>query len=370
VQRFLPLSLGLIVLLLLVPALAAEEPDDLDLHARLQPAPLTARLSEPGYYVWCGSMVRGDDGKYHLFYSHWPQRLGFDAWVSHSEICHAVSDQPLGPYQPKDVALPPRGKEFWDGLCTHDPTVMKFGSKYYLYYMGNTSDHPMGDAPDLAVMKTERWVYRNNQRVGVAVADDPNGPWTRFDQPLIAPTPGFVDALCCNDATVTARPGGGYLMIYKAVGDKNPLPFGGPVVHVVATSDSPTGPFKKEPTPVFLKEGASFPAEDPFVFTYRGLYWTLLKDQGGYYTDQAGKGRSLVLFESQDGLHWNLAKHPFVSPREIHWADGHTQELYALERPQLWFENGEPAILFCAADGSTHRAESFNVHIPLKKPDQ
>ena len=38
--------------------------------------------------------------------------------------------------------------------------------------------------------KTSKWwVNRNNQRIGVAVADDPNGPWKRFDKPLIDAKP-------------------------------------------------------------------------------------------------------------------------------------------------------------------------------------
>src|SRR5579871_6545066 len=173
-----PALRALIPLLLLFsltpPLLAADEPGlvDLDLREWIQPAPASSRFSDPGYYVWCGSMVRDDKGTCHLFYSRWPQHLGFYAWVSHSEIAHAVADNPQGPYRAKDVALPPRGKEFWDGLCTHDPTVMRFGSKYYLYYMGNTADHYMGDHPDPKVMDQQRWAHRNNQRIGVAVADD------------------------------------------------------------------------------------------------------------------------------------------------------------------------------------------------------
>jgi hypothetical protein len=35
-----------------------------------------------------------------------------------------------------------------------------------------------------------------------------------------------------------------------------------------------------------------------------------------------------------------------------------------LERPQLWLDNGVPAVLFCAVkDGD----RTFNVHIPLMK---
>ena len=55
------------------------------------------------------------------------------------------------------------------------------------------------------------------------------------------------DALVTSNPSVAARPDGGVLMIYKAVGLKRALPFGGPVVHLVATADSPTGPFTKHP---------------------------------------------------------------------------------------------------------------------------
>ena len=48
-----------------------------------------------------------------------------------------------------------------------------------------------------------------------------------------------------SNPSVVVRPGGGMLMVYKAVGLKRALPFGGPVVHLVATSDHPTGPFTK-----------------------------------------------------------------------------------------------------------------------------
>jgi hypothetical protein len=350
-------------------ARAGENPDTFDLSRWIQPVPESARFSEPGYFVWCGSMARGDDGRCHLFYSRWPKHLGFDAWVSHSEIAHAVSEGPLGPYRPKDAALPVRGKQFWDGLCTHDPTVVRFGAKFYLYYMGNTAPESMGDHPSPEVMKVERWVHRNNQRIGVAVADDPDGPWTRLAEPIVAPTAGFVDALCCTDPTVTSRPGGGYVMVYKAVGDKSPLPFGGPVVHAVATSDTPTGPFRKRPQPIFTKEGVHFVAEDPFIWNDGTRCWGLLKDQGGHFTDRAGSRKSLVLFRSDDGIAWQLARHPFVTAPEVAWQHrGHAQ-LAQLERPQIWLERGRPAILFAAADDSEKRSDSFNVAIPLRPPD-
>ena len=328
----------------------------LNFQQLIQPLPTTARFGDPTFDIWCGSMVPGDDGKYHLFYSRWPHALGHLAWVTHSEIAHAVADHPLGPYTHQDVALPARGRDFWDGLCTHNPTVQRFGGTYYLYYMGNTGD---GRA-----LPTLNWTHRNNQRIGVAVADSPEGPWTRFDEPLIAPTAGFHDAICCTNPSVTQRLEGGFLMIYKGVGDKSPTPFGGPVLHIAALSDSPTGPFVKQPDPVFVKEGVAFAAEDPFVWTSNDGYWAIVKDNAGHFT---GRGKSLALFRSADGLSWTLAEYPVVATLEVTWESGLRQTMESLERPQLWLDNGEPAILFCAA-APGQGEPVFNLQIPLKQP--
>ena len=267
-----------------------------------------------------------------------------------------MADHPLGPYRHVDVALPARGKEFWDGLCTHNPTVMRFGAKYYLYYMGNTGDGK-------AVSGGLNWVHRNNQRIGVAVADSPAGPWTRLDRPLIDSTPGFHDAQCCANPGVVERPGGGYLMVYKAVADKGRQPFGGPVVHVVATSDTPTGPFKKHPNPVFTSAESTFAAEDPYVWRDTDRYRAVVKDFKGHFTKQ---GPSLALFESKDGIDWSVSPHALVSKVGIRWEGKDWTALQKLERPQAWTDRGAPAVLFCAAADRADLNHSFNVAIPLR----
>ncbi len=328
---------------------------DYDFATMIRPVPPTATFTDPGYIVWCGSMIKGDDGKYHLFYSRWPENLGHYAWVTSSEVAHAVSDSPFGPFKFADVTLPARGAGFWDGLCTHNPTIQRFGGKYYLYYMGNTGDGKQ--------VKGLNWSHRNNQRIGVAVSDSPGGPWTRMDEPLIGPTEGFPDALCMANPSVTQRPDGGYLMVYKAVGKKNPLPFGGPVVHLVALADKPTGPFKKLPDPVFTEAGSSFAAEDPFIWRGPDRYWAIVKDFKGAFS---GTGKtSLSLFESSDGIRWNPAKHPLVSGLELRRDDGTVLQLEKLERPQLLLKDGEPSVLVCAAAPAGNLSKSFSVQIPL-----
>ena len=320
------------------------------------PVPLRARFSDPNYFIWCGSMVRDPEGTCHLFYSRWPRATGFNAWVTHSEIARATAPDPLGPYIHQDVVLPARDASFWDGLCTHNPSVLRHGNNYYLYYMGNS-----GDRKPAETAESWNWTHRNNQRIGVAVADHPAGPWTRFEGPLIdvSGDPQATDSLMIANPTVTHRPEGDFLMIYKAVGREHALPFGGPVVHRIALSPQPEGPFVKTPGSVFTRKGSRFPAEDPFVWVQDGKYHAILKDMHGAFTDT---GRSLILFESPDGFSWELSDPCLLSDRTVRFDDGSAKQFDYLERPQIYFENGRPSVLFCAArDGD----ETCNLHIPL-----
>ena len=330
----------------------------LDLAARMQPVPATAAFHDPGYYVWCGTLVRGEDGRYHLYYSRWKIRDGFESWVTRSEIAHAVGTSPSGPFVFHDVALPPRDPRMWDGMVTHNPTVHRWKGKYYLYYMGNTGD---------GVVKTGlNWTHRNNQRIGVAIATNPDGPWQRFDHPLIdvSKDPSAPDSLCVANPSVTQGHDGRLHLLYKAVGRQKPLPFGGPVVHLMATSDSPTGPFHKDPTPLFTIAGNNFPFEDPF-FWYdraRDRYFVIMKDNHGVVS---GTGRSsLVLYESPDTRTWSRSEHLLVSDLELHWKDRPTQQVSRMERPQLLFDSEGNATALTVAiyeDAQT----TYNVSIPL-----
>lgn len=335
--------------------------EDVDFSRWLQPVPAGAVFEDPAWCIWCGSAIRGDDGNYHLFYSRWPSRLGHKAWVTHSEIARAVAKNPAGPYRHVEVVLPARGEKFWDGSCTHNPTILRVGKKFCLYYMGNYGD---GVVPPQSL----NWTHRNHQRIGVATADSPAGPWTRLDRPVIdvSPDSAAPDALMTSNPAVTVRPDGGVLMVYKAVATKGPAPFGGPVVHLVATAPQPEGPFTKNLTPIFTKPGEHFAAEDPFIWHDGDRYRGIVKDNDGIFT---GRGYSLANWESRDGFAWRPAKHVFVTTPEIIWTDRRRRKLEALERPQLVFSaEGTPVVLLCAGAYETGRARSFNVAIPLKRP--
>jgi hypothetical protein len=112
---------------------------------RLLPAPKNGGFQDPDYWIWGYSMIKGEDGRYRLFASRWAKEVGFGNWVTNSEVVRAISDKPVGPFQFLEVVLPIRGKEYFDGMCTHNPRIIKYKDQYLLYHFGTTNDFPLPD---------------------------------------------------------------------------------------------------------------------------------------------------------------------------------------------------------------------------------
>jgi len=206
------------------------------------------------------------------------------------------------------------------------------------------------------------WEYRNNQRVGVAVAEHPSGPWKRFEKPVVDVTRGSFDHLMTSNPTAAKGPDGRIYMVYKAVGD-GVMPKGGAVICGIAIAEDPLGPFVKQPEPIMVNPEEGWSVEDPYIWYQEFRFYALVKDFQGYFTK---RGKSTVaLFESPEGIHWEPAENPFAFDRSIQWEDGEVQKFVCLERPQLWLKDGIPAVLFCAAAVDESKTISFNVHIPL-----
>ena len=346
-----------VVIFLFLAVGVATYSQDFDIAKWIQPVPETAKFSLKDYMVWCGSMVKGDDGKYYLFYSRWPRSSGHYAWATESEVALAVADRPTGPYTHVKVILEKRDKKYWDADVTHNPTVYKFGKKYYLYYMGTNGNEKFSQK--VTMKDAGWWEYRNNQRIGLAVASSPLGPWQRSEKPIIDTTYQSFDHQLVSNPAVTKRADGKYQMIYKGV-SQGKMPFGGKVLHGIAIADQPEGPFKKLPNRIFVKDGVQFAAEDPFIWYQNRKYWAIVKDMSGAFTNA---GTSLALFESQDGINdWKPSKNVLVTTTKIPWKSG-TKQVTKLERPQLWLDKGVPKVLFCAVYDDS---DNYNVAIPLR----
>lgn len=69
-----------------------------------------------------------------MFASRWPKSLPFHpGWMAASEVVHAVSETPEGPYRFSDVALGARGAQYWDRQSIHNPRVLKHKDTYVMF---------------------------------------------------------------------------------------------------------------------------------------------------------------------------------------------------------------------------------------------
>lgn len=304
----------------------------------------TARiaLTTEGHHVWCPSVVCWD-GRWWLFHSRWPARLGFNAWATHSAIWVAVADRPEGPYGDAVEVLAGAGAG-WDADVTHNPCVIAWGGRLWLYYMGNHGPAPR----DATATREQWWLHRNAQRVGVADAAHPLGPWRRRERPAFdlggAPWP----VIMVSNPAACADPAGGVRLIVKVV-EPGPPPFGGQVRHVVATATAPDAPFAAHPDPVLTLPGVAFTAEDPCLF--HAPPWTVIaKDMAGHWT---GAGASLARLVSADGVAWRPAAQPLVATLTVPFVDGQ-RTVERFERPwRLATPDGDRLFAACLADDAT-----------------
>jgi len=333
---------------------------------QLGSVPRSGGFRMQGYWIWCGSVIRGDDGRYHLFASRWPKSMPFHpGWMTSSEIVRAVADRPAGPYEFQQVVLPARGAEWWDGRSTHNPSIARHGDTYVLFYMGST--HPFEDpAPGgpLPLTDPRAIVARSNKRIGVATATHIEGPWTRYERPVLDTTPGtFYSFLTSNPAPVI-HDDGSVLLMFKArryEGTTHSRMMLG-----VAKAPHYRGPYEVVgDEPVFSSDRFG-EVEDPFVWKTAGGYEMVAKDMTGKL---AGEKHAAIHARSPDGIDWTLADPPKAWSRTLRFDDGRTQTMGQLERPFLLIEDGRPSFLFAAAGdgpgGFANMTESFNLAIPL-----
>lgn len=314
--------------------------------------------------IWCGSVVKGEDNRYHMFASMWDKSLGFGAnWLYNCKIVRASSDKACGPYNFEEIVLDRRGREYFDGLNVHNPYIQKYDGKYYLYYMGTSfgGEIPCND------QSRERFIeVWNNKRIGLAVADSVFGPWKRCDKPILMPRDyRFWDCTITTNPAVTILEDGTTYMLYKSRTYANAtLQIG------VAKADKPDGKFKRiSNDPIFRFDNPSLHVEDPFLWHQDGLFHLVIKDDfkdnSGGITGEWGAG---LYATSEDCINWTIDNDPKVYSRKVKWDDGSVTTQPNLERPFLLIEDGKPTHFFFATgegEGPYRLSHSYNICIPL-----
>ena len=298
--------------------------------------------------IWCGSMVRTSDGQCHLMVSTWPLADGFDKWIVSSQIGYAIAPSPDEEYEYVDLVFTGSGNDGdWDRDMVHNPWIIEHDGKYYMYYTGTYGDGTFEG-------------HRYHQRVGVAVADHPSGPWRRLGQPLSSLQDGYLNNLVTCNPSVCKMTDGRFIMLFRASYYENKA-YKGNMFLGVAFADSPEGPFVCHDEPVLSKKGVNFAAEDPGIFAYDNKLYVIFKDMGHNFNNYL---RTMMIAESTDGIDWQVIG-PF-SNRSIQYSDGTTKEYDFVERPFIYIENEIPKQFFTAIKPKADEDFAFNVHRNIK----
>lgn len=319
-----------------------------------------------GYWVWDGSIIKAEDGSFHLFASRWPRAITFHpGWMMMSEVIRAVADRPEGPYTFQEVVLPARGAQFWDGRATHNPTIRKHGDTYLLYYMGST--HPLADpkpGEKLELTDPRCIIGRANKRIGLATAKSINGPWTRLERPILETKPGTFYSFLTSNPSPVIHADGSVLMVFKARAYQGNVH--GRMTLGLARAKHFAGPYEVVGhAPIFGPDHFG-EVEDPFVWQSDRGYEIIAKDMTG---ELVGEKHAAIHATSRDGLTWTLSNPPKSYSRTLRWDDGRIETMGQLERPFVYFENGKPRILFCATSngpgGFNNATKTWITAIPL-----
>ena len=179
---------------------------------------------EPGVTRRDPSPIIKVDGSYYFYCS----RATVDASGYYASVWCASSPDGRA-WTERGEAIPKGGPGAWDENGVFTPTTLLAEGKCYVFYT--------------AVPKpfTNAQPEPTKTAIGVAVADSPLGPFTKFaGNPVLRPGPeGDFDGLRVDDACLTVR-GGRYWLYYKGR-EKTKLP--SQTKMGLAIADHPTGPY-------------------------------------------------------------------------------------------------------------------------------
>ena len=291
----------------------------MDFSKGFYPAKRNSGFRMDGYFVWCGSCIKGENGRYYLFASRWKEELGFpEGYMVGSEIVLASADAPDAPFRFEKVIFSKRDTHYWDGMMTHNPFIMRWQDEYLLFYIGCSDG---------------TWETR---KIGIARSKSLTEGWQR---------PNFTIELPQNANNPSAILGddGKIYLVFRD----------GQLRVSVAMADSVDGRFRVVAENIFPLS----PIEDMYLFKNNGRYEIIAEDNQGGYTGTVGGGAH---FFSYDMIHWTPCDPIQVYGREISYEGGETITLQRRERPFLFEDEGR-IFLFTTAKINGKTRESGGI---------
>ncbi|NLD49652.1 MAG: carbohydrate-binding protein, partial [Clostridiaceae bacterium] len=242
------------------------------------------------YCYWDGGIIKGPDGKYHMFASRWDQSAGHNGWFG-SVAVHATSSNLYGPYTDQGICWPNN-----QGGKGHNvfPFQLKDGR-----YAIIVSDTRPGD---------------------VFVSDSLDGPWSYMGK--LSFTGPYASSFSTANICVMLRPDGRYEAIQRN--------------GVIGISDNVLGPYNVS-TPAVWPQVSGLPKdwmEDPVIWYSGGLYHIVVNKWDT---------RKAYHLTSVDGINnWKVDSGYAYDPTAnfIRYENGTVNHWNKLERPNVYMEDG------------------------------
>jgi hypothetical protein len=243
------------------------------------------------WQYWDGKIIKGPDGKYHMFASRWDQSKGMSGWGKSAAV-HAVSDKPTGPYVDKGICYPDNQSGKGHNVTA---TVMPDGR-----YAIIVSDTRPGD---------------------VFVSSSLDGPWT-YQGTIQVDANGFDASGTTKNLSLVIRADGSYLMATR---------FGA----MMLSTTGIMGPYKVQGPSVYQNvAGLSNNAREDPCFWYSGGQYHMVVN---WYND-----RKAYHMTSPDGIkNWKLMGLAYDPTKDfVRYTDGTVNHWYKMERLGVLIENG------------------------------
>ncbi len=261
------------------------------------------------WVYWDGSIVKTDDGKYHMYASRWAQSFQHgDGWTEGSQGMHAVSDNLIGPYKDTGAIWPQwrNGKGHnVIGLRTKDGKYAAVASEIVEGQIF-IADKPEGPFKILGEIQTdpngyyEGWVRYNELDFGAVSG---NGVGRMANVMIIERHDGRYMLLARHCMPMVSE--GGILGPYKAMGER--------------------AWWGVEGIPQFRNE-------DPTIWYSDGMYHIVV--------NHYGKDHSYHL-TSEDGFdNWRVRGSAYRHDKDIfRYEDGTVNNWYTVQRPTVYVED-------------------------------
>lgn len=246
------------------------------------------------YSYWDGAILKGKDGKYHLYCSRWDQSAGHNGW-GESVAVLAVSDSIMGPYVDKGLAYTK------DNGKGHNVTAINL--------------------PDgrIAMIVCETVPFE------VFIATDPNGPFVYQGSPTINTNGHNIgDAKLASNMSICMREDSTFLIVTRD----------GFILH---STTGIMGPYLVKSDKIWPMNLAGYNTanwEDPVLWQSGKKY---------YVTVNSWSSKKAIYMTSDDGItNWKIGAEAYspLTPNAFRYTNGKVDKWTKMERPGVYVENG------------------------------